>query len=145
MTWNSASYVAGYVRKKVRHQDSPDHYTRYVPGTGELVDLVPEFARMSRRPAIGLRWLQKYWSDVYPRDHVTINGLKVKPPRFYDRAFEDPKHDFPGITLLERQQLLYEVKMERWDPEAEVTSQVLANRETNHEAKIRLYSQRNGV
>lgn len=145
VTWASASYVAGYVRKKVRHQDDPDHYLRYVPETGELVTLKPEYARMSRRPAIGLTWLKKYWSDVYPRDHVTVNGLKLKPPRFYDKAFEDPRHSFPGITLRERQELLYDVKFNRWNPDLEVSPQVLANRETNHRAKVALFQTRDTV
>lgn len=145
VTWASASYVTGYVRKKVLQSQDPDHYTRYDPETGELVDLVPEFARMSRRPAIGLRWLQKYWEDVYPRDHVTVNGVKMKPPRYYDRAFEDERHTFPGITLKERRQLLYEVKYNRWDPDLEVTPEILANRETNHEARTALFKARDGV
>jgi hypothetical protein len=100
---------------------------------------------MSRRPAIGLNWLKKYWSDVYPRDHVTINGMKLKPPRYYDKAFEDPRHDFQGITHQERLELLYEVKLNRWNPDLEVSQEVLANREANHKARVALFNQRDGV
>jgi hypothetical protein len=56
LTAEAALYVAGYVRKKVRQKDAPEWYTRVDKRTGELTELVPEFGRMSRNPAIGRRW-----------------------------------------------------------------------------------------
>ena len=48
---------------------------------------------MSRRGDIGKGWLDKFQSDVYPRDYVVVNGVKSRPPRFYDSKYEilDPK------------------------------------------------------
>lgn len=85
VTMASASYVAGYITKKIKPRD----YNRANPITGEL--LCPEFARMSLRPAIGRRWIEKYWSDVYPRDFVVVDGRQCKPPRYYDK-FMDQQH-----------------------------------------------------
>ena len=143
VTFASCSYVTGYVRKKVRKQDDPDHYLRFHPETGELHEMVPEFARMSRNPAIGLTWLKKYWRDVYPRDHVTVDGRKFKPPRYYDRAMVDPRHKFPDISLEERWELMYDVMMQR---EAdEVSTQVLRNRERNHQTRVNLFKKRDKI
>lgn len=49
----------------------------------------PEFVTMSRGGrgqgdgGIGSKWLEKYQSDVFPRDYTTVRGVKVKPPKFY--------------------------------------------------------------
>lgn len=145
VTFAAASYVAGYVRKKVRQADDPEHYTRVDPETGELVSLHCEFARMSRRPAIGLTWLKRYWADVYPRDYVVIDGVRSKPPRAYDKFFEDPRHDFPGITYRERLELLYHVKLDRWDPDYDDSPETLAARHRNHQARVNLFQGRDAV
>ena len=70
VTFGSASYVASYVRKKVEARDNEDYYLRVDDETGELHEVEPEFARMSLRPAIGKRWLERYWRDVYPSDQT---------------------------------------------------------------------------
>lgn len=134
LTYAGALYVAGYVRKKVRQSDAPEHYTRVDPATGELVELDREFSRMSRRPPLGLRWIEKYWSDVYPRDFVVIDGKEFKPPRFYDK-WMDGNH--PGVML--------EVRGKRIEEAEEVSSTVLANKEHNHRARVALFSGRDGV
>jgi len=77
--YNSASYVARYTMK-LKQDLKP----------GQL----PEYLTMSRRPAIGRLWIEKYLADVYPRDEViTRPGNKNKPPRYYDQQLEklDPQ------------------------------------------------------
>lgn len=64
-----------------------DHY-RVVTDDGVVVDRVPEFNHMSLKPGIGKPWLDKFMTDVYPRDYVVINGVKTKPPKYYDLLFE---------------------------------------------------------
>ena len=49
---------------------------------------------MSLKPGIGARWLSKYQTDVFPRDYVVINGVKTKPPKYYDVLFE---RENPGV------------------------------------------------
>jgi len=48
----------------------------------------PEFNHMSLKTPIGKRWLMKYMTDVYPRDYVVVNGVKTKPPAYYDEIFK---------------------------------------------------------
>lgn len=97
VTPESAAYVASYCLKKVTGKDSEDHYTRIVSETGEVVQVTPEFARMSLKPAIGSTWLLKYREDVYNKDGsdavVMQGGFKVKPPRYYDKWLEKFDND----------------------------------------------------
>lgn len=142
-TFANAAYVAGYVRKKVESREDDDYYTRVDPDTGELVQLVPEYARMSRSPAVGLTWLKKYWPEVYPRDQVVVDGHVSKPPRYYDRAFEDPKHDFPGISWEDRMHLMMEVRERRYAEMQTEDPDRLEAKEKVHAARIALYNPRN--
>ena len=71
------------------HDIAEFHYSGIDPDTGEVVEVVPEFNYMSRRPGIGNGWFDKYHaSDVAPHDHVVINGRAQRPPRYYDCQFE---------------------------------------------------------
>ena len=90
MTFESAAYVARYCMKKVTGDAAEDHYAVIDPDTGEyLGQKKPEYASMSRRPGIGSEWFKKYKGDCYPKDFVTMNGKKVRPPKFYDRMLEN--------------------------------------------------------
>lgn len=130
VTMASASYVAGYIRKKIRARDD----TRANPLTGEM--LTPEFARMSLRPAIGRRWIEEYWSDVYPRDFVVVDGVEAKPPRYYDK-FMDAEH--PEL-MEEVRQTRFEKAME--DPK---TKYQLVAGEKMQEARVSLFQGRDGI
>lgn len=88
VTFQSAAYVARYIMKKITGDDADEHYSRACPLTGEVWRIRPEYVTMSRRPGIGKGWLEKYQSDVYPRDFVVVNGKKMKPPKYYDAQFE---------------------------------------------------------
>ncbi len=130
VTMASASYVAGYVRKKVKNA----RYARANPLTGELFP--PEFARMSLRPALGKRWIEKYWSDVYPRDFVVVDGIEAKPPRYYDK-FMDAEH--PDI-MEEVRQARFEEAMDN-----PVSSYAMNAGEKMHEARHSLFQGRKRV
>lgn len=93
VTFASAAYIARYCVQKVTGDLAASHY-RVITGDGEIIDRTPEFNHMSLKPAVGKRWLEKFRSDVYPRDYVIVNGVKVKPPKYYDVLFE--KED-PGV------------------------------------------------
>lgn len=93
VTFASAAYIARYCVQKVNGQLAESHY-RVITDDGEIVDRVPEFNHMSLKPAIGKRWLEKFESDVYPRDYVVVNGVRTKPPKYYDVLFE---RENPGV------------------------------------------------
>lgn len=84
VTRESAAYVAGYINKKLTGPQA-EVYVRVDKDTGELTRLVPPFAVMSRRPGIGAEWLDRYATDIYPRDQVVVGGKVIgNAPKFYD-------------------------------------------------------------
>lgn len=87
VTFESAAYIARYCVQKVTGDLAESHY-RVITDDGVIVDRVPEFNHMSLKPGIGKPWLDKFCTDVYPRDYVVINGVKTKPPKYYDVLFE---------------------------------------------------------
>lgn len=78
VTYQSAGYVAKYVDKKITGDRAESHYG----------GRVPEFSMMSRKPGIGAGWLEKWWTDVYPSDHVVMDGKPQPPPKYYDLWLE---------------------------------------------------------
>lgn len=97
LEYDSARYVASYVQKKVTGKKQEAHYTM-MREDGEILSLLPEFARMSRRPAIGLRWLEKYADDVYNYDVCFVGDKKLRPPAYYDKWLE--KNDEKRFILV---------------------------------------------
>lgn len=84
VTFDSAAYVARYVMKKVSGENAREYYETVDPETGEVLDMVPEFTNMSRRPGIGSAFFEKYKDEIYRSDSVIVNTKEVRPPRFYD-------------------------------------------------------------
>lgn len=101
VTFQSAAYVARYVMKKVTGRNADEHYARPL-ADGTIVKVEPEFARMSLRPAIGRSWLEKYRADVYTTDTVRINGMALKPPRYYDKLLAEMDTDLTEDLELRR-------------------------------------------
>lgn len=102
VTFESAAYVARYCVQKVTGPNAKLHYARQ--DSAGAYSLVPEFNHMSLKPGIGSPWLDKYKSDVYPWDFVVVNGMEVKPPKYYDKLFE-AKHpeDFEELKFRREQ------------------------------------------
>jgi len=99
VTMASAAYVARYCMKKVGVDY--DYHRQIIDGrsvkyqtnkkSGEC--RVAEFTLMSRRPGIGFSWFEKYFSDVYPDDFVVMNGVKNRPPKYYDYLLDKKDSD----------------------------------------------------
>lgn len=89
-TIESAAYVARYCMKKINGDQAEHHYKRLNPATGELTDVIPEYATMSLKPAIGREWFEKYMDDIYPHGFaIGPNLKKMKPPKYYERLFKE--------------------------------------------------------
>jgi hypothetical protein len=68
LTLDSASYVARYGAKALGHKNDtykPKHVT-------------------SCRPALGKRWIEKYYTNTFERGYVIIDGKKFGIPRYYE-------------------------------------------------------------
>lgn len=70
----TTAYIARYVTKKVNGKEKErEHYE------GKN----PEFAIMSKNPAIGKEWFDKYRTDIFPKGYCYINGKSYPAPRYY--------------------------------------------------------------
>lgn len=103
VTFESAAYVARYCVQKITGFNAKSHYLRR-DQAGEY-SLPPEFNHMSLKPGIGSAWLSKFQTDVYPLDYVIVNGVKCKPPKYYDRLFSRVDPDTLEDIKFQRDQL----------------------------------------
>ena len=95
VTFQSAGYVAGYTLKETLNTENKGR--------------VAEYRTMSKRPAIGKTWLQKYIRDVYPTDEViTRNGNKMRPPKYYDKLLEQQNPELLRELKTQRRENLTE-------------------------------------
>ena len=88
VTFESASYVARYAMKKVTGDLASAAYTVITPD-GEMIERCPEMLVMSKRPAIGKMWFEKFGKHVYYRDRVIARGKEMQPPRYYDKLLPE--------------------------------------------------------
>lgn len=83
----TCNYVAGYVMKKISGEKAETHYLR-TDEAGNDFWIQPEFSLMSRNPAIGKKWWERFHQDVSSADGVWHHATKTKPPRYYDKLLE---------------------------------------------------------
>ncbi len=94
LTFESASYVAGYVLAKITGTQADDHYVRY-DENGNAYWLQPEYATMStgtkKGEGLGANWLKTYHEDVFPHNDLPVPGVGVVRgiPRYYESLMED--------------------------------------------------------
>lgn len=138
--FDSASYVASYCTKKYTGDLEDLAYERVSEKTGEVWQVEPEFALMSRgnnkweknksQGGLGKSWFDKYHADVYPDNFVLIKGQKCKPPAYYDKLLARRDPELAEQMLADRQD---QVKQDQWNHSHER----LAVREKVAEARIK--------
>lgn len=92
LSYESAAYVARYVMKKVDQVGRKKKYN--VDGeTGEMVEIEPEFARMSRGGrtgrGLGYGWFERYGDEVHRNDSIVSGGRELPVPRYYDKVLSE--------------------------------------------------------
>ncbi len=120
VTFESAAYVARYCTKKITGEKAEDYYTITLE-SGEVVQVQPEYATMSRRPGIGREWYESFKCEVYPADSVVVRGKLMKPPRFYDGQHE--------LCEPEAMAAVKRARKKAQDPEEQRSSRLLVRRE----------------
>lgn len=96
VTFESAAYVARYALKKLNGEKAKSEYQILDKETGEIHQINPEFALMSRGGkygrGIGYKWYENYSEDT-DKDFLYINRKRVKIPKYYDSLRErvDPE------------------------------------------------------
>lgn len=85
LTFESAGYCARYITKKLNKEDPKYEHK------------IQEYAKMSSRHAIGKKWIEKYYLDVFNYGELIIRGgIKTTIPRYYKKWIE--KHH-PDLYL----------------------------------------------
>ena len=110
LTIENAGYTARYTMKKITGDLADEHYVREINGL--QVNVTPEFALMSKNPAIGLRWIQKYWRDVFPADEVIWKGKQVPVPAYYMKWLQANEPDTFEIVQANRKSFYSEKETE---------------------------------
>lgn len=126
VTFESAAYVARYIMKKITGDAASDHYLSVDEETGEVWKREPEYATMSRRPGIGLRWLEKFSGDVYSSGQrgVVVRGKVGKPPRYYDKKVREWDPQLADEVSYEREVVM----ADREIPPLDVQEKILESR-----------------
>ena len=94
VSFKSAAYVARYIMKKQSGEKAEAHYR----------GRSPEFVLGSRKPGLGRLWIERYYSDVYPKDEIHIDGKAYRPPRFYDDVYAE--RDPEAFARLKRTRII---------------------------------------
>lgn len=125
VNFDSAGYVARYVLKKSYGSEQRRIYEMADIKTGEVVTRQKEFSRMSLKPGIGAGFYNKWRSDIFPGDYCIINGVKIKPPKYYYKklAIEDP--NLYNRVQSEREALAVKLAVDNSEPRRMVKEQVL--------------------
>ena len=97
VTFESCAYVARYIMKKITGDQAQGHYVKQVgidEDTGEVLTtpIKPEYITMSRNPAIGKEWCQKYLTDIAKNDAVLLSRkgqtFETRPPRYFMKQLQ---------------------------------------------------------
>lgn len=107
VTFESAAYIARYIVKKQSGEQAEKHYQKLDRDTGEICDVIPEFTLMSRRPGIGVSWLNKFKTDLR-KGYITVNGIKMRPPKAYDEILKKlhwKDFDYDGYKFIQTESI----------------------------------------
>lgn len=130
VNFESAAYIARYIMAKVTGQAAYEHYEITDTITGQVIQLQPEYNRMSLKTAIGKTWLDKYATDVYPEGEVLVRGHKSLTPKYYDKLLKREDPDAYEQMKLNREQQALDYRLDN-------TPERLKAKETVTLAKIK--------
>lgn len=125
VTFQSAGYCARYAAKKLIHGKDQQH------------DFHP-ISKKSNKHAIGKRFLEKYWADIFNYGHVILeDGTKTSIPRYYEKWLKTNKPDawYKYITKLksERNAIMAEKAEKALQEKNEINLKRLQNGKTTFE------------
>ena len=125
LTFETAAYCARYTTKKRTGKEAQEHYWTMLD-TDMEIEIQPEYATMSLKPAIGNTWFSEYKDDCFPSDFITQDGKKFRVPKYYD-------------TLIDENELkMYKENRKRkaWERNEENTGKRLRQREICANARL---------
>lgn len=114
VSFASIQYVAGYITKKINGPGAREHY-----GTRK-----PEFMQASLKTPIGRRWIDKFMTDVFPRDEFVFKGKVMRPPKYFYKVYAK-KFPEKALDLSVRREIFMESSKENFTPEALAAKEII--------------------
>ena len=111
----TAHYTADKLKSFAAEQIDPETGLRpyeRMDISGEIHQLVPEFQTQSKKPPIGIRWLEKYWEDVFPHDSVVMDGREYPPPEAYWKWLKEHQ---PAVAEVVQAKRLESIKDKKYE------------------------------
>jgi len=94
LNFDTASYIAGYILKKINGKQAEETYLRS-DEYGVCFWVRPPYVTMSLKPGIGKDFYDKYKSDFFPSDESPVPGKGIinKVPRYYETILKKENPD----------------------------------------------------
>ncbi len=104
LNFETASYTAGYILKKINGNQANEAYLRN-DEYGVAYWVKPPYITMSLKPGIGEKFYQKYKNDFFPSDESPVPGYGVisKVPRYYETILKGESPDLHEVVRAMRQ------------------------------------------
>ena len=117
LNFETASYTAGYILKKINGTKALDAYLRN-DEYGVAFWVRPPYITMSLKPGIGAKFYEQFKTDFFPSDESPVPGKGViqKVPRLYEEIL---KRESPELHKLVRDKRQVWIKEHREDFTAE--------------------------
>jgi len=95
LNFETASYTAGYILKKITGNEALETYLRS-DDYGVAYWVKPPYITMSLKPGIGSEFYEKYKTDFFPSDESPVPGKGIikKVPRYYETILQ---HSDPSM------------------------------------------------
>lgn len=132
VTWESCAYTARYIMKK---------QTGLGKEIYKIENRYPEFCCMSKRPAIGKKYFEKNWKQIYENDELYIktkNGATaVKPSRYFDKLFDMVDHN--KMEKIKRDRIdIAEIRQVQFENSSDMEySEMVKNKEESKDLKLK--------
>ncbi len=107
LNFETASYTAGYILKKVTGNQANESYLRN-DSYGVAYWVKPPYTTMSLKPGIGADFYAKFQTDFFPSDESPVPGHGVikKVPRYYEEIFKNDDPRTHGMVRAVRQRYI---------------------------------------
>lgn len=97
VNYQSAAYTARYILKKQYGTQAEKFYGMSINLQTRKKEyrIHPEYTKCSLKPGIGKTFYEKYFSDLFPRDVIHMNGRTFPMPDYYRKLLAK---DIPGMS-----------------------------------------------
>jgi len=127
--YKTAAYIARYVVKKLTGKMAPLYEGR-----------TPDYGKASRQYAIGKKWLEKYWPDIFNYNELILpDGSSAPIPRYYVNWLQKyhfdayMKYRSRDLTYMDDPKFIYENSRSRLKVKRIIKEQKLKHLRRNYE------------